>query len=443
MRCAGRMAADRPFHLAWFVGNGFGVGEWDGPWRGSDGRAWFGPDFYVDFARSLERAGFDYLIIEDSSFVCDAYGGSAEVYLRHAMTVPKQDPAVLATILTQATTRIGIVPTLTVTEYPPFLLARLVSTLDHVSAGRAGWNIVTGSSDRAAQNYGHEAQPPHDVRYDMADEFTELVCRLWESWEADAVVDDPDGGVFADHTKVHPIDFEGRFFRSRGPLNTARPPQGRPVLVQAGGSPRGREFAATHADSIIASATDAPMMKEYRDDIRARMERLGRKPDDCKVLFLVTPTLGETAAEAQDKQARSEAYREAHPELGLAGVGFITDLDLSSYDVDAPLEDIAAELQTNGHQSSLAHMTKGASTLREMAARKHAFEPAGTPEQVADVMAGVMEEVGGDGFLFYLPAMNRRAVAEITEGLVPVLRKRGLTRRTYTHDMFRENLLEF
>jgi FMN-dependent oxidoreductase (nitrilotriacetate monooxygenase family) len=302
---------------------------------------------------------------------------------------------------------------------------------------------VTGSSDRAAQNYGHETQPPHDVRYDMADEFTELVCQLWESWEADAIVDDADGGVFADHTKVHPIDFVGQYFRSRGPLNTARPPQGRPVLVQAGGSPRGREFAAKNADSIIASATDAEMMKEYRDDVRARMERMGRKPDDCKVLFLVSPTLAETSAEAHAKQARLDEYRMAHPELGLAGVGFITDLDLSPYDVDAPLEDIADQLHTNGHQSSLAHMSKGAANLREMAARKHAFEPAGTPTEVADVMAEVMEEVGGDGFLFYLPNMNRRAVAEITEGLVPELQKRGLTRRTYTHDMFRDNLLEF
>jgi len=436
------MAAER-FHLAWFVGGGFGVGEWDGPWRGSDGRAWFGPDFYVDFARSLERAGFDYLIIEDSSFVCDAYAGSAEVYLRNAMTVPKQDPAVLATILTQATSRIGVVPTLTVTEYPPFLLARLVSTLDHVSAGRAGWNIVTGSSDRAAQNYGRDTQPPHDVRYDMADEFTRLVCQLWESWEVDAIVDDPDGGIYADHTKVHTVDFEGQWFKSRGPLNTARPPQGRPVLVQAGGSPRGREFAAAHADSIIASATDAAMMKEYRDDVCARMERLGRKPDDCKVLFLVSPTLAETSEEAHAKQARIDAHRLARPELGLAGVGFITDLDMSPYDVDTPIEELEAQFETNGHQSSLAHMLKGSRTLREVAARKHAFEPTGTPDEVAGIMADVMDEVGGDGFLFYLPAMNRRAVAEITEGLVPALQKRGLVRRTYTHEMFRDNLLEF
>jgi len=436
----------KPFHLAWFLGNGFGVGDWRGIWRGSDGNAWRRPEFFFDLARALERASFDYLIIEDSSFVCDAYGASMDIYLEQAMTVPKQDPAVLATLLTQVTTRLGIVPTLAVTEYPPFLLARLIATLDHVSQGRAGWNIVTGSSDRAAQNYGHERQPAHDLRYDMADEFTDLVCQLWESWEADAVVIDHDAGVYTDPTKVHPIDFEGRFFRSRGPLNVVRPPQGRPVLVQAGGSPRGREFAAKNADTIIASAETAAEMKEYRDDVRARMVGYGRDPDDCKVLFLITPTIGETEREAIDKQQRRRMTAAANTESRLAGLGFITDIDFSVFDVDAPLGELSHSLSTNGHQSSLAHMLHESShrTLREVATVKsHAFEPAGTPDQLASLMGDVMTEVGGDGFLFYLDDIDRRSIIEITEGLVPELQKRGLTRRQYAHESFRDNLLEF
>jgi FMN-dependent oxidoreductase (nitrilotriacetate monooxygenase family) len=438
------MAAER-FHLAWFLGHGFGVGDWTGMWRGATAREWMRPDLYCDVARMLERACFDYLIIEDSAYVPDAYGGTAEIYLKHAMTVPKQDPAVLATLMTQVTSRLGIVPTLSVTEYPPYLLARLVSSLDHVSSGRAGWNVVTSSSDRAAQNYGRERQPDHDVRYDMAEEFTGLVCQLWDSWESDAIVLDEEKGVFADYTKVHTVDFDGQFFKCRGPLNSARSPQGRPVLVQAGGSPRGRQFAAGHADTIIASATGVAEMKAYRTDVRAHMEAQDRKPEDCKVLFLVSPIFGETEEEARQKQRRRLEEAASHPELGLAGLGYITDIDFSSYDVDAPLGELSTTLKTNGHQSSLAQFLREAETktLRQVATGAHAFEPAGTPDQVAGIMEEAMDEVGGDGFLFYLPDFNVRWVAEITEGLVPALQKRGLVRTSYTYDHFRDNLLEF
>jgi FMN-dependent oxidoreductase (nitrilotriacetate monooxygenase family) len=391
------MAADR-FHLAWFLGHGFGVPDWRGTWRGRGALDWMRPELYCDFARALERACFDYLIIEDSSFVCDAYGGTAEIYLRNARTVPKHDPAVLAILMAHSTARLGIVPTLAVTEYPPFLLARLVATLDHVSGGRAGWNVVTGSSDRAAQNYGHERQINHDIRYDMADEFTDVVCQLWDSWEPDALVADVEAGIFADHTKVHTIDFEGRFFRCRGPLNTARSPQGRPVLVQAGGSPRGREFAAKNADTIIASATDVADMKAYDDDVKDRMAMHGRKGDDCKVMFLVTPVLAETTEEAQAKKRRENADRAAHPELGLAGMGFITDIDFSVYDLDVPLGELATMLKTNGHQSSLAHFLHQAQgrTLREISVVSHSFEPVGTPDEVATILEDTMDTIGGE-----------------------------------------------
>jgi long-chain alkane monooxygenase len=436
--------ADR-FHLAWFLGHGFGVGDWKGTWRGGAGRQWMRPDYYCDFARALERACFDYLVIEDSSYVADAYGGSSEIYLRHARSVPKHDPAVLATLMTQVTSRLGIVPTLSVTEYPPFLLARLVSTLDHVSCGRAGWNIVTSSSDRAAQNYGHPHQPDHDLRYDMADEFTELVRQLWDSWDEDAVVLDADAGVYADHTKVHAVDFEGRFFASRGPLNNVRSPQGHPVLVQAGGSRRGRDFAARNADTIIASESNVEDMKSYRSDVRKRMEAQGRNPDDCKVLFLVSPTLDETDAAAQERKDRENDAVLAHPELALAGIGYITDIDFSTYDLDLPLGQLRTQITTNGHQSSLAHFLRDAEdmTLRQIAATPHGFEPVGTPDHVAVLLEEAMEEAGGDGFLFYLPQFNLRRVVEITDGLVPELQKRGLVRSSYPFDLFRDNLLEF
>ena len=438
-----------PFHLGWFM-NGYRVHGWQDTWIGTTAREAMLPDFYVDFARQLERACFDYFIIEDSSFVPDAWQGSHDFYVRNTYAVPKYDPSVLASVLTQNTTRLGIVATFAITEYPPYLLARLVSTLDHVSQGRAGWNMVTASSDRAAQNYGHAAQPDHDVRYEMAEEFTQLVQALWDSWEPGSVLVDQENGVFADPSKVHPVDFEGRFYKSRGPINTARSPQGRPVIVQAGGSPAGRQYASRYADSIIASATSVAGMKEYRDDVRARALAHGRKPDDCKVLFLVSPILGDSREEAHERKRRMLARASAHPEYRLAGMGYSSDIDFSQVDLDVPIREIADQLKTNGHQSSLAAFVSANldRTLREVAGSSvgggaQRIELLGTPDQVAGQMDEVMQEVGGDGFLFSLETLTRRSIAEMTEGLVPALQRRGLTRTSYSYAQFRDNLLEF
>jgi long-chain alkane monooxygenase len=178
------------FHLSWFLSQGYGPKSWRGNWPGSssDMARWMMPDLFLDLARGLERACFDYLIIEDSSMVPYTYQGSHDTYLRYAASTPKLDPAVLVPYLAQATAHLGLVPTLSVTEYPPFLLARLVNSLDHVTEGRVGWNCVTSSNDGAAQNYGHAEQLPHDERYDLADEFADLVTKLWDAWEPDAVV---------------------------------------------------------------------------------------------------------------------------------------------------------------------------------------------------------------------------------------------------------------
>ena len=438
------MDRDRRMHLAWFLGNGFGVHDWKSQWRGTAAADWMNAEFHVDFIRSLERACLDYLIIEDSAYVPDGYEKSTRYYLQHARAVPKHDPAVLASVMLSATRRIGVVPTLAVTEYQPYLLARLVATLDNLSNGRAGWNIVTGSSDRAAQNYGKQSQPAHDVRYEIAQEMTDAVSALWSSWDADAVIADLETEVFADHTKVHPVDFNGRFFSTRGPLNTTPPPQGRPALIQAGGSSAGRDFAARNADSIIAAATSVEEMKEYRDDVRGRAEAAGRDPDKVKVLFLCTPYLGETHAEAVDRKKRHDDELWLNPEAGLAGLGFITDIDFSPYDVDTPLRDLAATFETNGHQSSLAaRLGDPRRTLREVAAQAHAVEPVGTPAEVADELGAMMGAVGGDGLLFVAGPLNRRVVAEIADGLVPELQLRGLARTCYDSPHLRGNLTSF
>jgi len=301
---------------------------------------------------------------------------------------------------------------------------------------------------KAAQNFGMDKLYEHDLRYEMADEYVDLVTQLWSSWDPDAVVRDRDTGVYVDHQKVRTIDFEGRFFKSRGPLNTVPSPQGRPVLCQAGSSPKGRAFAAKYADTIIAPFQPPASMKAYRDDIRSRLEDVGRKPDDCKILFLASPVVGDTEAEAREKHARWMTDPN-FIEYMLAEISSITEIDFSQFDLDQPV----GELTTNGERGALEGFLGNdrTKTLRELAACGFNEDPemrspfVGTPDQVAEAMGEMMEDVGGDGFLITSPVMrlNRRYIVEITDGLVPALQRRGLVRTSYTFDQFRDNLLEF
>jgi FMN-dependent oxidoreductase (nitrilotriacetate monooxygenase family) len=434
----------RPLHLGLFL-QGSSVQAWGEAWTGRIGESWMVPDLFIDVARSLERACFDYILLEDSSYIGESYGNSREIYLRTGLAVPRQDPSVVASLMIAATSRIGIVPTFATFAYPPYLLARLMASLDQVSSGRAGWNMVTGSSDYAARNFGLDGLPEHDLRYDMADEYMDLVGQLWNSWEPGAILADTESGVLIDHTKVHQIDFDGRFYKSRGPLNSGPCPQGKPVIAQAGGSPRGRQFAAKHADTIVASAKGLDAMKAYRSDVRARMASEGRDPDRCKVLFLVSPLIAETAEDAERLKARRTAQAAREVDRKLAFLGKITNIDFKQFDLDAPV----GSLTTNGHQQTLDEFKRkaGDRTLREAitaySSDGGSVELIGSPDDIASRMAEAMQHVGGDGFLLSLPNLARRTLAEIEDGLVPALQKRGLARRAYTHQQFRDNLLEF
>ncbi|MFT5394781.1 MAG: FMN-dependent oxidoreductase (nitrilotriacetate monooxygenase family), partial [Gammaproteobacteria bacterium] len=330
--------------------------------------------------------------------------------------------------------------------YPPYLLARLVATLDQVSAGRTGWNVVTGSSDFAAMNFGMDGMPDHDLRYDMADEYMEVCRGLWASWEPGAIVADRKSGVLVDHTKVHAVNHSGKYFKTRGPLNSGPGPQGQPVIAQAGGSPRGRRFAGAHADTIVVNAKGIDAMRVYRDDVHKHMVANGRNPSDCKVLYLISPVLGETEEEAQARKVRRAALAVEQIEQRLAQFGKITNIDFGYFDLDQPLPD---GVTTNGHQLNLEQFRKMANgrSIRETMASFNAvdlsIELCGTPDAVAARMGEVMEEVGGDGFLFSLPDVNRRSLAEIEDGLVPALQARGLVRKAYEYEQFRENLLAY
>ena len=433
----------KKFHLGWFTS--FVTDEWNEPFASAGGAPWDG-SFYIEFAKALERACFDYIMLEDTLMVSSSFGGSFEATLKAANQAPKHDPVPLATAIAAHTSKLGVVATMSTLGYHPYLLARLCCTVDHIACGRFGWNIVTSGEDSAAQNFGYEKLFEHDHRYEMADEFMQVVNGLFSSWDKDAIVKDRATGTYADHTKVHPINFKGQYYSSRGPLNACPSPQGRPTYVQAGASDPGRDFAAKHADSIIANANGVKAMKEFRDDIRRRAAKFGRNPDDIKVLFLFAPVMGETEEDAIRINERGMS-QERFILRRLTLMSGITDIDFSQFDMDKPLPE---DLTTNGELSSLRRFAQFGSgkTLRQLlkeGGKSGCLDAVGTPDQIAELMGRVMEEVGGDGFLMRNPFhhINRRYIHEVTDGLVPALQRRGLVRSVYSHSTLRETLREF
>lgn len=436
--------ACNPFHLAWFL-QGSSIQAWGSEWTGNIAEEWMDAGMFLDLARNIERAGFDYLLLEDSIYIGQNWQNKRDIFLENGMSVPRQEPTVIASLMAAATTRMGIVPTLSTFAYHPYLTARIVGTLDQVSGGRAGWNMVTGSSDFSGQNFGLDALPEHDKRYEMAHEYIDVVTQLWNSWEPGAIVADRTTGTLIDPSRVHTIDFKGQYYASRGPLNSGPCPQGRPVIAQAGGSPKGREIAARYADTIVAHPKGIEAMREYRDQVHAHMRAFGRDPATCKVLFMAYPILADTEAGARERADDRAVSAARNLDQRMAQIGWTTNIDFSGHDLDAPVQ----ELTTNGHQSSLQNFIRkaGGKTLREAviahSSAGGSLDFIGTPDSVAAQMDEAMQEVGGDGYLIALPNVSRKSVAEITDGLVPALQQRGLVRRQFAHKMFRDNLLEF
>ncbi|MHB8734541.1 MAG: NtaA/DmoA family FMN-dependent monooxygenase [Terriglobales bacterium] len=439
----------KPFHLGWF--QTFMHNEWRTPFTAAEGTPFTG-DFYVELAQALERACFDFLMLEDTLGVPRGPDGSTRRALQAGDHVPKQDPIPLAAKVGTLTRNLGIVATMSTTFYHPYHLARTASTVDSLTSGRFGWNIVTSAKDEAAHNYGMDELPPRELRYEIASEFVDLVNALLDSWEPDAIVRDVEKGVYIDPDKVHDVNWEGKHFKSRGPLHCARSPQGRPIYLQAGGSPAGKRFAAKYADAVIAVATDVAGMKEYRDDVRAQAAAAGRNPDDIKVMFLISPVLGATEEEAR---AKIRPLTDADIPVLLGALTDSFKRDFFAMDLDEPVP----YFETRGEQGSLAAFAQWGTgrTLRECLAkrvgtRSSSLEAVGSPDQVAEIMGAAMEEVGGDGFL--IPgdgggmtqkgdALTRYRIAEICDGLVPALQRRGLTRTSYEHQLLRDNLLAF
>ncbi len=405
---------------------------------------WYEPEYWQTIARTLERGKFDMFFFADQLAAYDAYKGGMEPTLRYALQFPIHDPVVLVPALSTVTEKLGFAITMSATYYAPYMLVRKLSTLDHLTKGRVGWNIVTSFHGNEARNLGLEMVIPHDERYERAEEYMEVCYQLWNSWDSDAVVMDMERGVFADPTKVRKIDFKGRWFQCTGPSSVVPSPQGHPVLIQAGASGRGREFAAKHAECIFGLQRTPQAMRAFADDIRARAKKCGRKPEDIKILWGVIPIVGKTEEEAK---AKKRAGLERIPiEAGLALMSGHFDYDLSQLDLDQPFE----SLEVPGIQGMVEIFTQQPGkkpTLREVAtlygagiAMPHLI---GTSEQVADQLAYLHKEGGGDGFQFSPAYYGPDYFEEIVDLLIPVLQKRGLFRKEYEGRILREHLQQY
>jgi FMN-dependent oxidoreductase (nitrilotriacetate monooxygenase family) len=434
----------RMMHLAQFLVHGptyHSLAMWRHPSTGEAGYDWTQPELYQHIARVCERGKFDMVFFADLNYVSDTYRGTMDPAIRHATQVPEHDPIPLLSFMAAVTSRIGLAATFSVSHAHPYYAARLWATLDHLTRGRAGWNVVTTLNHNQSANFG-EALRPVEERYDRAAEFIEVCRKLWASWEPDAVVMDRATGVFADPAKVHRVEHAGPFFTSRGPLNVVPSAYGGPAILQAGTSPKGRAFAARHADAIFAIQPNLAGAKAYYDDIKSATVNEGRPPEACKILFGVQPILGATAEEARAKQ---EAHNRLVPlEGGLAILSGHLDFDLSTLPLDTVMAH-RTERALQRMQTRYRTVTGELLTLREVAQRHGQsvglLQMVGTPVEVADQMEAFFDHVGGDGFML-TPIYCPGAVEEFVDQVVPELQRRGRYRTDYAGATQRDHLMQ-
>ncbi|WP_310630117.1 MULTISPECIES: LLM class flavin-dependent oxidoreductase [unclassified Paraburkholderia] len=394
--------------------------------------------YWTDLARTLERGLFDGLFLADIVGVYDVYQRNVDVTLRESIQLPVNDPTLLVPAMAAATQHLGFGVTVNLTYEAPYLLARRFSTLDHLTQGRIGWNIVTGYLDSAARAMGVREQLPHDERYERADEYLEVLYKLWEgSWEADAVRRDKAGRVYADPAKVHRVQHKGRYYDVDG-YHLAEPsPQRTPVLFQAGSSGRGQRFAARHAECVFISPPNRAVGRETVRALREQLVRAGRRPDDVKVFVGAAVVPGATEREAREKYADYRQY--ASREAGLAHFAASTGIDYAQYDLDAPVDYTPGNAIESATRTAQQHGWTRRSLLEmfELGGRYPAI--VGSASQVADELQAWVEEAGVDGF-----NLSRTVVPESYEDfvdlIVPELQNRGLYKTAYEPGSLRHKL---
>jgi FMN-dependent oxidoreductase (nitrilotriacetate monooxygenase family) len=398
--------------------------------------------YYVDIARILECGKFDLIFFADRLAIADRFGSDKKIGVgRGDQDSTRLDPMPILGALAAATRNIGLGATRSTTYDQPYHIAREFQTLDHLSGGRAAWNVVTSMNDGEALNFGLESHLNHDQRYDRADEFMELIHKLWDSWERDALILDRVAGIYADADKVHYVNHVGTYFKSRGPLNIPPGPQGRPVIIQAGASDRGRAFAVKWAEVIFNISPTRDHMLRATLRVREENARLGRPDSACKSLTAIMPFVGRTREEAEEKRDRANGL--VDPMVGLSTLSAHANVDLGALDLDGPV----GQVQSTGTQSLIAMASRIAReeslSLREIGRRygQSVLVPqlCGTPRQIADELADIFVSGAADGFVLS-PAFLPDSFAEFVNFVVPELQSMKVFRSEYRAATLRGNL---
>lgn len=398
------------------------------------------PESWEHLARVLEAGCFDGLFLADTMAIPDNYKDGYDTLLRYGGQIDLIDPIVIAAMMARVTTRLGIGVTLSTTLLNPYHIARMLGTLDLMSKGRACWNVVTTSNPAGARNFGWDALPPKVERYDRADEVLEACFSLWNSWEPDAVTLDKESGVFIDPAKVKRANYKGRWVRTAGPLNVPPSPQRRPVIMQAGASDRGREFAARWAEAIFTIQHDPESMKSFYADIKKRMAPYNRPPDDLAVLVSVDIIIGETESIARERQDYINGLVKF--EAAAALVAKHTGIDVTSLPLDEPL---ASDTETRGSSGTLdiiLHGTKSKSLTLRQAVLEYGIsgltpQIVGTPKSVAAELSDLFQDGCCDGFIIS-QTVNPGGYEQFVRSVIPELQRSGLFRKRYTHETLRD-----
>jgi alkanesulfonate monooxygenase len=433
--------AARKMHVGVFFNHtGHHIASWRHP--GADADAAINLDHYVKLTQTAERAGLDFIFFADSAAVRDA---RAESLSRSAQYTAYFEPTTLLSALAMVTNHIGLVATATTSYNEPYNIARRYASLDWISKGRAGWNVVTSGNAAEAWNFGRDEHFEHHERYERAQEFMEVVKGLWDSWDDDAFIRDKASGQFFDASKMHKLNHKDRFFTVRGPLNVPRPPQGYPVIFQAGTSHDGRELSAATAEGVFTGNLNMEVQREHYADVKGRMAKYGRTPDEMVILPGLTAIIGRTDEEAREKHAYLQSL--IHPVVGRDFLGMLLgDFDLSPYDIDGPLPDVPMEKihASQGQAKNIYAMARSENlSIRQiwerLAGSRGKLTLVGSYLSVADTMQRWFENDACDGFILqpsYLPG----ELDEIAELLIPELQNRKLIRIGYDGTTLRDNL---
>ncbi|AVR94554.1 LLM class flavin-dependent oxidoreductase [Pseudoduganella armeniaca] len=432
--------AHRKLRLGAFImATGHHIAAWRHP--GSQVDSGVNIDHYIAVAQLAERGKFDQVFVADSPGVWEQ--GSKESFSRQGR-ISHFEPVTLWSALSVVTKHIGFVATASTTYEDPYLLARKFASLDHISKGRAAWNVVTTGNDSVYGNFGLDKHPDPEVRYEKAHEFLDVVTGLWDSFEDDAFSRDPESGVYFDPDKLHALNHHGKYHKVAGPLNLERSPQGHPVIVQAGSSEPGRELAAATAEAIFTAWTSLEEAQAFYRDVKGRLAKYGRRPEQLLILPGISPVIGRTQEEAEAKWA--ELQKLIHPSVGLATIErFWPGEDLTQWDLDAPPPYYPTpEAGRNSRHHVVIELARREQfTVRQLyeylaGARGH-WVVVGTPQKIADEMQRWFENGAADGFNV-MPPVLPESLEDFVDLVIPELQRRGLFRTEYEGTTLRENL---